>query len=46
MISNISYSPAINTLKNDFTVWGECEGASGKIPVHVRYAIDIKPTYY
>ena len=31
-------------LKNDYSVWGERTGISGiKIPVHYRYAIDIKP---
>lgn len=45
-ITNISYSPDIKNLKNDFTIWGERQGINGKIPVHVRYAIDKKPNSY
>jgi hypothetical protein len=34
-------------LRNDFSVWGTREGASGAdIPIHARYAIDTKPEIY
>ena len=34
-------------MKNDYSVWGERETITGiKVPVHLRYAIDNKPTYY
>lgn len=48
LITSFQNSPVLNNLKNDFSVWGEREGVSGaKIPIHYRYAIDIKPkTYY
>ena len=34
-------------VRNDSSVWGERIGISGSaLPVHLRYAIDKKPTYY
>jgi hypothetical protein len=37
----------LNNLKNDFSVWGNRKGITGKdIPIHARYAIDTKPKYY
>ena len=34
-------------LRNDFSVWGVRQGAGdAEIPIHMRYAIDKKPTYY
>jgi hypothetical protein len=45
-ITNVSYSPQLDNLKNDFTIWGERQGAAQKLPIHVRYAIDKKPTQY
>lgn len=47
LFSNISDSPQIGNVKNDFTVWGNRKGIAGTdIPIHVRYAIDKKPTFY
>lgn len=47
LITAFNNNPQINNLKNDYSVWGERTGISGaKIPVHLRYAIDVKPTYY
>lgn len=47
MFSNISDSPKIDNLKNDFVVWGTSKGISGlDLNFHVRYAIDKKPTTY
>jgi len=39
-------APAINNLKNDYSVWGTFSGLSGEIPIHYRLAIENKPTYY
>lgn len=36
-------TPNIANLKNDFTVWGTNKN---DLPIHMRYAIDVKPTYY
>ena len=40
-------SPNIGNIKNDFTVWGKKILNSGvEIPIHMRYAIDVKPNFY
>jgi hypothetical protein len=37
----------LSNLKNDYSIWGTKMGLSGKeIPVHLRYAIEQKPTHY
>jgi len=47
LISSFNNSPNISNMKNDYSVWGERESATGvKIPIHLRYAIDKKPIYY
>ena len=43
----LSHTPALNNLKNDFSVWGKRKSVGGvDIPVHIRYAIDKKPYVY
>lgn len=44
----ISYnnSPQINNIRNDFSIWGTRSAGDKEYPVHLRYAIDKKPTYY
>lgn len=40
-------TPNLSNLKNDFSVWGTRKSATGKeLPIHMRYAIDIKPIIY
>ena len=39
----INNAPNLLDLRNDFTVWGK---RSGDVPIHMRYAIDVKPTQY
>ena len=47
LITAFNNNPNLLNLKNDYSVWGEREGISGaKIPIHLRYAIDVKPTQY
>ena len=47
LVSSFNNAPNLNNLKNDYTVWGTRTLTSGtQIPVHMRYAIDFKPTYY
>lgn len=47
LVTAFNNNPQINNLKNDYSIWGERTGVSGaKVPVHLRYAIDEKPTYY
>ena len=47
LITSYQNTPNLANLKNDFSIWGSRTGVSGaQIPVHLRYAIDNKPTYY
>lgn len=47
LISSYSNSPNIAELKNDYSVWGTRKSVTGKeLPVHMRFAIDEKPTMY
>ena len=42
-----SNTPNIGDVKNDYTVWGKKQTDSGaEIPIHMRYAIDLKPYFY
>ena len=47
IVSAYQNSPNIGNIKNDFTVWGKKKLNSGiEIPIHMRYAIDVKPKFY
>ena len=47
LITSFSNSPNLTNLRNDYSVWGQRTSVSGvKIPIHYRYAIDIKPKKY
>lgn len=47
LLSTFTDTPQILNIKNDFSIWGKRKGVSGEeLPVHMRYAIDFKPTYY
>lgn len=47
LITSFQNSPNLANLKNDYSIWGQRESVSGeKVPIHYRYAIDIKPTHY
>ena len=47
LITTFNNNPNIANLRNDFSVWGQRNAISGaQVPVHLRYAIDKKPTYY
>lgn len=47
LISSYSNKPDYNNIKNDFSIWGTKKTISGaEIPIHLRYAIDQKPTIY
>lgn len=47
LITSYQNAPNLANLKNDFSIWGTRTGAAGTaIPIHMRYAIDSKPTYY
>lgn len=47
MITSFSNNPSLQNMRNDYSIWGQRETVSGAtVPVHLRYAIDIKPTRY
>ncbi len=47
LIQQFQNTPAINNIKNDYSIWGTRKGVSGaEIPIHARYAIHNKPVYY
>jgi hypothetical protein len=47
LVTSFNNNPDISNMKNDYSVWGERTSvAGGKIPIHLRYAIDVKPTVY
>ena len=47
LITSFSNNPNLNSLRNDFSIWGARTSSTGvEIPVHLRYAIDRKPIYY
>ena len=47
LLTSFQNTPNLSNMKNDYSIWGQRESVSGeKIPIHYRYAIDEKPTYY
>lgn len=47
IITSFSNAPALANLKNDYSIWGSRKSVTGaEIPIHLRYAIDKKPTFY
>ena len=47
LLSAFTDTPQILNIRNDFSIWGKRKGVGGaELPVHMRYAIDFKPTYY
>ena len=47
LVTSFANRPNLANIKNDFSVWGTYKSISGvDIPIHMRYAIDTKPTSY
>ena len=47
LVTSYQNTPNLMNLKNDYSIWGSRKGISGaELPIHYRYAIDKKPTYY
>jgi hypothetical protein len=47
LITQFNNNPNLLNLRNDYSIWGERTSVSGaKMPIHLRYAIDEKPSYY
>ena len=47
MFTSFANNPNLQNLRNDFSIWGKRKGVGdAQIPIHYRYAIDIKPEQY
>lgn len=46
LITQFNNNPNLLNLRNDFSIWGERISLGQKLPIHLRYAIDKKPTVY
>lgn len=47
LTTTYSNAPVLNNVKNDFSIWGTKRSVTGsELPVHLRFAVDKKPTYY
>lgn len=47
LVNSFSNTPQLNSIKNDYSIWGTRKSISGNdINIHLRYAIDQKPTFY
>ena len=47
LISSFQNTPNFSNLKNDFAIWGKRKSITGaELDIHMRYAIDHKPTQY
>lgn len=47
LFTTFNNNPNLLNLRNDYVIWGERQTVSGTtVPVHMRYAIDRKPTSY
>lgn len=47
LVTSFSNVPNLLNLRNDYSIWGTRKGVTGTdIPVHLRYAIDVKPKFY
>lgn len=46
LITSFNNNPDLLNVKNDYSIWGVRESIGRSDPVHMRYAIDVKPSYY
>lgn len=48
LITSMNNSPNLLNIKNDYTIWGVREPVNSdiEVPIHMRYAIDKKPSRY
>ena len=47
LVSSYQNNPNLANIRNDFSVWGTKKSVTGQeLPVHMRYAIDIKPELF
>ena len=46
LITAFNNNPNLSNMKNDYSIWGVRASQGREIPVHMRYAIDKKPSFY
>lgn len=47
LVESFSNKPKLESIRNDYAVWGKRKTASGQeVPIHLRYALDARPTIY
>lgn len=47
LITAFNNNPNLTNMKNDYSIWGTRTSTKGtEVPIHMRYAIDKKPTFY
>jgi len=47
LITAFNNNPNLTNMKNDYSIWGTRASVQNtEIPIHMRYAIDKKPTFY
>lgn len=46
LITAFNNNPNLSNMKNDYSIWGTRASQGREIPVHMRYAIDKKPSFY
>lgn len=46
LIASYQNTPNLLNLRNDFSVWGTRKFNGVELPIHMRYAIDTRPTLY
>ena len=47
LVTSFNNTPNLSELKNDYSLWGTRKSLTGNdLTIHLRYAIDKKPTYY
>lgn len=47
LIESFQNKPNLNAIRNDYSVWGKRKSGTGiELPIHLRYAIDARPTTY
>lgn len=46
LFTSFNNTPNLTNLKNDFSVWGTRKSSGTELPIHMRYALDIKPSIY
>lgn len=46
LVTSYANNPKLLELKNDYSIWGSYQSNGNDIPIHMRYAIDVKPVSY